>query len=294
MNTTHGWWQRRASYDVDGAIALYDPNGPAAIIAFLVFGAVAVAYWIRYFRAQKPWPRYMLSVILGTTFTSLGYLCRFTRRNHINAWSWLFETIFILCSPCAFLAQIYVLLPRLAADLQAERLLPTHRRFIKSFFIVADVTTVLAQLAGTALTITFGRLVKIGHIVVTVGLWVQLVCFLSFVVIYVVFGRRLSRAGLWPDRRSWRDLTAASSLYVALGACCGLMFIRSIYRVAEYTAGGDSTLARSETAFYILDTVPMLCLSLSLLVVWAPAALQTSRDSSLQLKHRSRGLGVTH
>ena len=26
--------------------ALYDPNGPVAIIAFLLFGAIAVWYWI--------------------------------------------------------------------------------------------------------------------------------------------------------------------------------------------------------------------------------------------------------
>jgi len=98
---------------------------------------------------------------------------------------------FILCSPCAFLAQVYILLPRVAKHLMAEHELPVTGRFIKIFFIHADVVTVLAQLAGTALTITFGKLVRIGHIVVTTGLWIQLVCFLSFVGLLVAFGRKL-------------------------------------------------------------------------------------------------------
>lgn len=74
---------------------------------------------------------------------------------------------FILLSPCLFLAQVYVLLPRLAETLDLESSLPIGRRTIKWVFISADVGTVLAQLAGTALTITFGDLVRIGKLVST-------------------------------------------------------------------------------------------------------------------------------
>lgn len=63
-----------------------------AIIAFLAFGAVAVTLWIRYFRT-KPRAKYMRTLLVGTTFMSLGFICRFSRRNGINAWSWLFETL---------------------------------------------------------------------------------------------------------------------------------------------------------------------------------------------------------
>jgi hypothetical protein len=35
----------------------------------------------------------MRPTCIGATFMSLGYLIRFTRRNGINAWSWLFETL---------------------------------------------------------------------------------------------------------------------------------------------------------------------------------------------------------
>lgn len=46
-----------------------------------------------YFRFGKPRPKFMLPAIFGCTFMSLGYICRFSRRNGIDAWSWLFETL---------------------------------------------------------------------------------------------------------------------------------------------------------------------------------------------------------
>lgn len=56
-----------------------------------------------------------------------------------------------------------VLLPRLAVELDAEDCIFLPLRFFKISFILMDVVCVLAQLAGTALTITFGDLVQIGQ-----------------------------------------------------------------------------------------------------------------------------------
>jgi hypothetical protein len=35
----------------------------------------------------------MRILCVGTFFMSLGYIIRFTRRNHLNAWSFIFETL---------------------------------------------------------------------------------------------------------------------------------------------------------------------------------------------------------
>ncbi len=37
-------------------------------------------------------PRWMVPLTVGCTFMSAGFLIRFTRRNHINAWAYIFET----------------------------------------------------------------------------------------------------------------------------------------------------------------------------------------------------------
>lgn len=56
-----------------------------------------------------------------------------------------------------------MLLPRLATELGAEDCIPLNLRCFKISFIIMDIVCVLAQLAGTALTITFGDLVQIGQ-----------------------------------------------------------------------------------------------------------------------------------
>jgi hypothetical protein len=113
---------------------------------------------------------------------------------------------FILLSPCAFLAEIDILLPKLAVDMQAEDCIFLNLRAFRICFILMDVVCVLAQLAGTALTITFGDLVQIGHKVyhtclvewlwaerqlVTAALWVQLGFFLLTMVVYGMYGLRM-------------------------------------------------------------------------------------------------------
>lgn len=108
--------------------------------------------------------------------------------------------------------------------LDAEDALVLPRRAIVVTYVLADVVTVLTQLAGTAMTITFGNLVPIGvkastvqeplrrnshHAapvpasgvvksaradtkqLVTAGLWVQFAFFTSFLIVYIVFWRRL-------------------------------------------------------------------------------------------------------
>ncbi|RSH77169.1 uncharacterized protein EHS24_003806 [Apiotrichum porosum] len=118
-------------------------------------------------------------------------------------------------------------------------------------YVTADIVTVIAQLAGTALTITFGKLVEIGVKTTTAGLWVQLGFFLSFIALLVIFGFHESRNGGYS---------------VAQG-------FRSIYRVAEFTAGASSALGQSEVAFYLLDCIPNLLAAGVFLLIWPPACL---------------------
>lgn len=74
---------------------------------------------------------------------------------------------FILLSPCAFLAELYILVPRMSISLDADDCLIINRKAIVALFITGDIITILAQIAGTALQATFGELINIG---VKVGL----------------------------------------------------------------------------------------------------------------------------
>lgn len=66
------------------------------------------------------------------------------------------------------------------------------------------------------------------------------------------------------------------ALYFAVAVSCALLLVRSIYRVAEYTAGASSSLGQSEVAFYLLDFVPNLLAAGVFVVVWPPNALDST------------------
>jgi hypothetical protein len=64
----------------------------------------------------------------------------------------LAHTQFILLSPCGFLAQSYMILPRLATWLDAEDCLFLKSRIIVRLFVWADVVTFLVQASGGGMT----------------------------------------------------------------------------------------------------------------------------------------------
>jgi hypothetical protein len=62
------------------------------------------------------------------------------------------DSQFILLSPCGFLAQSYMILPRLATWLDAEDCLFLKSRIIVRLFVWADVVTFLVQASGGGMT----------------------------------------------------------------------------------------------------------------------------------------------
>ena len=69
---------------------------------------------------------------------------------------------FILLSPCAFLAQDYMLLPRLANWLAAPELLLLKPSIIVRVFVISDVSTFLIQAAGGGMSAMSGSMAKAG------------------------------------------------------------------------------------------------------------------------------------
>jgi hypothetical protein len=71
---------------------------------------------------------------------------------------------FILLSPCGFLANSYVILPRLASWLEAEDCLFLKSRVIVRLFVWSDVITFFLQASGGGLTAAGSKnMQNIGH-----------------------------------------------------------------------------------------------------------------------------------
>jgi len=69
----------------------------------------------------------------------------------------------ILLSPCGFLANSYVILPRLASWLDAEDCLFLKSRIIVRLFVWSDVITFFLQASGGGMTAGSESMADIGH-----------------------------------------------------------------------------------------------------------------------------------
>jgi len=193
----------------------------------------------------------------------VGFVFRFVLHTHPDSkGAYIVEYLFIVLSPCAFIAAEYVLLGRLALDLNAAEHLRISPRRITPLFVASDITTFLIQAAGGSISISSNDLKtnKLGSNVFLAGLALQLLSFAIFTCMYLRFlflvrrhspevWRRDGNSRLW--YADWRTLACAF-----LVSCAGIL-VRSVFRVVELSQGFKGSLATSESAFYGLDTLPL-------------------------------------
>jgi hypothetical protein len=113
---------------------------------------------------------------------------------------------FILLSPCAFIANNYIILPRLATHLGEERCLFIKSRIIVRLFVWSDVVTFLFQAAGGGMASAGGSIASTGETVShhgghrthadipqisLVGLIAQACSFSFFTILLIVWGIRM-------------------------------------------------------------------------------------------------------
>lgn len=130
-----------------------------------------------------------------------------------------------------------------------------------AIFLSSDVITFLIQAAGGGISIgandTKGA--KLGSNVFLAGLAIQLLSFLLFTCLFIVFVWRVRKFerevwGMDGGREWWRDWRA---LAVAVAFSCVGILIRSVYRTVELSQGFEGAIATNEGFFYGLDTLPL-------------------------------------
>ncbi|KAJ7068463.1 RTA1-like protein [Mycena amicta] len=257
----------------------HDTNNPLRYIASDVLTAIAFAL-VMLVALSQTWmvhkwgAKFMLSMVIGCYTFALGIATRFgLHKNPESKGLYIVEYLFVVLSPCAFIASEYVLLGRLAAYLRCDSHLLVRPRRITLVFISSDITTFLIQAAGGSVSLSSDTLsiAQTGSHIFLAGLVLQLASFLTFTSIFSVFIHRVRtlEPAIWAadkDKKwhqDWRTLAGAMCL-----SFLGIL-TRSGYRVAELSQGYAGPLATSEAFFYGLDTLPLF-LAISVYVVFWP------------------------
>ncbi|CAK5262982.1 unnamed protein product [Mycena citricolor] len=120
----------------------HDVFNPLRYIASNVLTGIAFETGLVYKRGA----RFMLSMVIGCYTFAIGFGTRFgLHSNPEGKGLYIVEYLFIVLSPCAFIASEYVLLGRLARYLECDRHLMVPARRITKIFVSSDITTFLIQ-----------------------------------------------------------------------------------------------------------------------------------------------------
>jgi hypothetical protein len=267
-----------------------------AIIGVVLYGISGILHWTHFFRIGQ---RYMLTLTIGMTCMTTGLIFRIVcSHSPYSLGLYIIEDMFVLLSPCAFLATDYMILSRLANSLGRDiaddcLLIPAHR--ITKMFVWSDVTTFWIQAAGGGLSASASQAMsKTGTDIAMAGLILQAISFGLFTVLLIAFGFKVRSK--YP--RAW-DINVNSQkesffsvmgpfktspvsswkiLYFTVCSTCVGVLIRSIFRIAEFAGGYSGFLATHEGYFYCLDALPLWLAMSWYCFIWPTRFIESGSD----------------
>jgi len=273
-----------------------DPRNPLRYIASDVLTGISVALYlivglILSFWTWKRGAKFMLSMVIGTFSFALGLALRFgLARDPRGKGLYIAEYLFVVLSPCAFIAADYVLLGRLAAYLRADKHLIIRPDRVTKVFLTSDIVTFLIQATGGALATSAEAVerARIGSKIFLAGLALQMASFALFSLMYAIFLYKLHRhsPAIWNAhaQRPWYDDWRALGGALAL-SCIGIT-VRSVYRTVELSEGFGGRLGRTESYFYACDTYPLFVAVAVFVFFWPGRFFTGQADDSIELEEK--------
>ncbi|KAJ2770498.1 hypothetical protein IWQ56_002143 [Coemansia nantahalensis] len=239
----------------------YVPVNVVPEIAAGAFVAIAGVLLAQTFKAQGP--RWLLVLPATALCEAAGYGMRTVCIYWTTLGTFTATSLLLLLPPNALALTNYKALGDVIRE--SRDLVPAHRRprvfllkprFITWFFFGSDVLSFLLQGAGVAISTQSGRR-ALAKQTVLAGLYMQLFFLAVFLGIttYAFFDQRFTVA------RGPRDAggqQAKRRLFAVVSLTTVLLYVRSVYRVAEFVDGYGGRIYGAEYLFYVCDTVPVL------------------------------------
>lgn len=257
----------------------YTPSFALTVFAAVWFAAAFVVHCTATIRYRSWW---FIPFTVGLGLEVVGYIgrCLSSKSDPYNLIYYIINYFFIVTAPVVMSASIYTILSTLIHRFGKEyAVLPP--RVILWFFISSDVVATIVQVAGAALV---GRKSAaredpaVANNILLGGLAYQVFCMTAFIGIAGIF---IVRAG---------RVIKSDGLLVFVIVCVMatlLIFLRTVFRLAETGQGLFGSLQTHEVYFACLEFAPVALTAL-LLAVWHPGRClgwkrQTSTDKSVAL-----------
>jgi hypothetical protein len=252
------------------------PNAIPSYLFAILFGATTIAH-ITQAILYKKW--YSFVIIMGGLWQTAAFIFRSmsihdqTKEIFYTVWF-----ILILCAPLWINAYVYMVMGRMVYNFLPKGKtfgVPAHRFGL--IFVCLDIVSFFVQIGGASMASgsnVSAKQMLLGIHVYMIGIAVQQIFIFLFLALTIRF--QLGLREVTPTR----DLTSAKRLLYVVYAVLGLITIRIIFRLIEYSNGLKSTIPSKEAYMYVFDSLPMF-VALLLLNIMHPGRVMPGKESDL-------------
>ncbi|KAH9223898.1 RTA1 like protein-domain-containing protein [Leptodontidium sp. 2 PMI_412] len=229
----------------------YLPSVAAAVIFLLFFLALA---FLHTWKIRQTGCKFCICFTIGCFFEFIGYCGRASaHRKTDKLMPYIIQSIFILVAPALFAASIYMTLGRIVRSVRGEHHSVIRINWLTKLFVIGDVLSFMIQSGSSGLMFNSST-VKMGEMMVTTGLFVQIISFGLFFVTAGIFHMRMRKQ---PTPESYVTDALWKESLIMLYVVSILIFARSLFRVVEYIQGQQGYALQHEWTLYLFDSVPM-------------------------------------
>ncbi|KAJ5706014.1 hypothetical protein N7536_001703 [Penicillium majusculum] len=243
----------------------YTPSLAAAIIFLILFNAITIGH---IFFVWKHKTKFFITFIIGGLFETVGYGARALNAHEAPNYStmpYALQSLFVLLAPSLFAASIYMILGRIIRLLDGDSKSLIRATRLTKIFVLGDVLAFFMQSGGGGImsSAKSASSLKLGEDVIIVGLIVQIIFFGFFIVVSVIFHKRMAGD---PTSAAMATSVDWHRYMLVLYFASALIMIRCLYRVIEYIQGSTGFLQSHEYFAYTFDAALMLLVTIIFLV----------------------------
>ena len=226
----------------------YYPNKPLCIVSLVIYALFAIFLTVRVYRSNSP--RFLYILAFTALMETIGFIIRYLCADFTDMGRFIGTTLFLLLAPNALALVNYKAVGEIIrlSGVQSKWFF-LRTKFVTWFFFGSDIFSFALQGAGGGLQ-TMEKYNNMGRVITLVGLALQLGFFASFIGI-TIYIHHAPKYDYYVEGQPSAKRNMIRVLYVTMA----LLYIRSIYRVAEYASGYAGPIATSEWAFYVFDTL---------------------------------------
>ncbi|KAI8995671.1 RTA1-domain-containing protein [Trametes punicea] len=255
-----------SSKDVDANLYGYTPTRSVCYI-FVILYSVSTLLHMGQATRSRAWWLFPTVVIAGAAEVT-GWVAR-TRSSYdpTERTSFIIQISILVLAPTPFVAALFIGFGRISTRVGAEysRLSP---KLYSRIFLTCDLVSLLIQGSGGSIAASATSNpseMKLGSDIILGGLIVQIISMSVFCYFMAEYAYRLAvnRPFKKPDPSSYAEAALPPSrrtmdrsmklLIVGICISTALLYIRSVYRIIEFSDGFNGSIAHTQVLFDVFD-----------------------------------------